>query len=667
MSKKLLLLILSAIMLLSCFIGGMTVAAESNINPGSWVAVDGLGRTVANYEEVGDTDQEKVVGMFYWTWHLSQSSGKKAYNVTQIINEFPEARNDWNHKAWKNTSSGTPYFWDEPMFGYYVNSDRYVVRKHAEMLADAGVDVIFFDCTNGTFTWPEGYRVIFEVFSEAKEEGVDVPQVAFMLNFAANSNSRTELKMLYGSIYSKGKNQDLWFYWDGKPLIMAHKGCLDLTNEKDKEIYDFFTFRKNEPGYFAKDTTIEQETWGWCSIYPQTKYGVREDGSVEQMTVNVAQNASKHGLVAMNDYRGGVYGRGYAKGDYSYTYKYKNETITINKDTENAFLYGLNFQQQWDYALEVDPDFIFITGWNEWIAGRHSEWQGTTNAFPDQYNAEFSRDIEPSKGVTQDHFYYQLVSNVRKYKGVDAPDLATDDKNVKKTIDINSADDQWADVLLSFDHYIGSTRERDAKGWGAIPYVSNTMRNDIVTSKVAYDDNNIYFMVETVNDITSSSDPAWMRLLIDTDTSGVTANWEGFEYIINRVSPNGNEAVIERSTGGWNFEQCGTAKFTVNGKRLQIEVPRSALGLEKSLEFNFKWADNTRVDEATEDSGDIMDFYQYGDVAPGGRFAFRFTGALEPVEDDAKEKSGCGGSISAAALHMIISVAAIAIIKKRKK
>lgn len=667
MCKKLFLLFLSAIMLLSCYLGGYSVSA-ANINPGSWAAVDGLGRTVAGYEEVGDKDEDKFVGMFYWTWHLSQSSGKKAYNVTEIINQYPEARNDWNHRAWLNTSSGTPYFWDEPLFGYYVNSDKYVVRKHAEMLADAGVDVIIFDCTNGTFTWPEGYNVIFKVFSEAKAEGVDVPQVAFMLNFAPNDDSRTELKMLYGQIYSKGKYQDLWFYWDDKPLIMAHKNCLDLSNNKDKEISEFFTFRQNEPTYFAKDTNISQKVWGWCSVYPQTKYGVREDGSVEQMTVNVAQNASEHGLVAMNDYRGGVFGRGYAKGDYSYTFKYKNEDVVIDKNTDNAYFYGLNFQQQWDYALQVDPDFIFITGWNEWIAGRHSEWQGTKNAFPDQYNAEFSRDIEPSRGILKDYYYYQLVSNVRKFKGVDSPSLATDDKNVNKSIDINSADDQWADVLLSYDHYIGSTKERNSVGWGSKKYVSNTMRNDIVTSKVAYDAENIYFMVETLNDLSDPSDPAWMRLLIDTDTTGISPNWEGFEYIINRASPNGNEAVIERSTGGWNFEQCGIAKLSVNGKRLQIAVPRATLGLEKTLDFNFKWADNTRADDATDDSGDIMDFYQYGDVAPGGRFTFRFTGATAQTGDNSKpaEKKGCGGSIGAVSTHIIVALAFAIIVKKKK-
>ena len=31
-----------------------------------------------------------------------------------------------------------------------------------------------------------------------------------------------------------------------------------------------------------------------------------------------------------------------------------------------------------------------------------------------------------------------------------------------------------------------------------------------------------------------------------------------------------------------------------------------------------------------------MDFYQYGDVAPGGRFTFRFTGATAQTGDNSK-------------------------------
>lgn len=676
--KKMLIMLTAAAILLSCYVlpysaaaeeeaGSQPVIAAGAVKPDTWTAVDGLGRTVNTYSDVGGQREGKFVGMFYWTWHYS-NAGNKARNVSEIINAHPEARNDWDHEAWENTGHGTPYFWNEPVFGYYRNTDEYVVRKHAEMLADAGVDVIIFDCTNGTFTWKPGYDTIFEVFEQARAEGVDTPQVAFMLNFGANENTNTELKSLYRDIYKKERYKDLWFMWEGRPLIMAHPDGLDPYNETEKEILNFFTFRRNEPSYFAEDRTIEQGWWGWCSVYPQTKYGVRADGSVEQMTVNVAQNASEHGLVAMNDYRGGVFGRGYAKDAYSYSYTYQNQTVTVDQNTENAYFYGLNFQQQWDYALSVDPDFIFITGWNEWIAGRHSEWQGTTNAFPDQYNDEFSRDIEPSKGVLKDHFYYQLVSNIRRYKGVQVPEVASEDKNVHKTIDINSSEDQWADVRHEFNHYIGSTIERKSLGWGKLKYESNTMRNDIVTSKVAFDDDYIYFMAETLQDLTDSGDPAWMRLLIDTDFTGASENWEGFEYIINRVSPTGSEAVVEKADGkGWSFVQSGTARFSVQGNRLQLAVPREALGMSKGGEvpaFNFKWADNTRADGAAEDSGDILDFYQYGDVAPGGRFMFAFRTKLDPFKPQNGDEASGGipwyvwmaGGVAVAAVAVVLGV-----------
>lgn len=439
---------------------------------------------------------------------------------------------------------------------------------------------------------------------------------------------------------------------------------------------DFFTFRYCNPSYFTNNVDISEKQWGWCSVYPQTNYGVREDGSVEQMTVNVAQNANAYGLVAMNDYRGGVFGRGYTHRNYEFKYTYQGQEYTIDKETENAFLYGLNFQQQWDYALQVDPDFIFVTGWNEWVAIRQQSWAGTDNAFADQFTDEYSRDIEPSDGVLKDHFYYQLVSNVRKFKGVQQPEAADENSGTRKTIDINSETDQWADVKLSYSHYEKNTWERDSAGWKGAKYQYATMRNDLLNFKVAYDDNNVYFLAETVDDITDSNGAAWMRLLIDTDFTGVSDHWEGFEYIINRVSPSGSEAVIEKSTGGWNFTEVGKAALSVKGNRLQLSVPRSALGLEdkdgKIPAFHFKWADNNLAPESTEDSGDILDFYRYGDAAPGGRFMFTFD--TEPAVFGATpvEKTGWpwylwagigGAAVVAAAVVIVI----IVVIKNKNK
>lgn len=585
------------------------------VKPDTWVAVDGLGRSLPTYEDVGETDNRKFVGLFYWTWHYNFASEFEADNVTEILEKNPEAVRDFSHPVWENTPSGKPYHWNKPLFGYYQNLDEYVVRKHAEMIADAGVDVIIFDCTNGTYTWQPAYETLFKVFDEAISEGVNVPQVAFMLPFSASEDANTSLHDLYNNIYSKGRYQHLWFMWDNKPLIMAHSGALDKSLPKEKEILDFFTFKENVPSYFDDNHFITKKAWGWCSDYPQTKFGTSLFGKPEQMCVSVAQNAADGQLVAMNN-GGNVQGRSFTHGNYSYSYKKDGETVTVDSSTENSMLYGLNFQQQWDYAIECDPDFIFVTGWNEWIAGRHDTWSGTENAFPDQFCDEYSRDIEPSAGAMKDHYYYQLCANIRRFKGVTKPA----ETSGGTTIDINGDDSQWDSVKNEYFHYIRSTRKRDADGWVGLHYENNTMRNDFRSVKVTYDSENVYFRIHTANLITPRTDPAWMRILIDTDFTGNSPNWEGFEYIINRNSADKTTLKVEKSSGGWNFEETGTAEYTVSGNIMQLSVPRSALGLSDGDEvhFNFKLSDNMQTD------GDIMDFYQNGDVAPGGRFMFAF-------------------------------------------
>lgn len=611
--------ILGAVFRVDIFGNGIDNVNENtygDVNPDTWVATDGLGRTLPTYEEAGEKNQEKFVGLFYWTWHYHHSQNRPARNVTEMLSKDPGAVRDFDNPVWTDYGDGIPHYWNEPLFGYYTNVDEYVVRKHAEMIADAGVDVIIFDCTNGTEVWEDGYETLFKIFEEARVEGVNVPQVAFMLPFNAGEDPNTSLHNLYNNIYSKGRYKDLWFFWDGKPFIMADSAALDSEKTDEKEILDFFTFRRNEPGYFTDDNYMSEENWGWCSDYPQTKYGKTLFGGTEQMCVSVAQNAADGELVAMNS-GGNVQGRSFTHGDYSYTYQKGEEIVTVDSSVENSLLYGLNFQQQWDYAIECDPEFIFVTGWNEWLAGRWREWQGTENAFPDQFSDEYSRDIEPAKGILKDHYYYQLVANVRRFKGMDKPSLTAKSGT---TIDILGEDSQWDNITNSYNHYINSTRKRNADSWQGVHYESDTMRNDFKNVKVTYDTDNVYFRIETVDDITPYTDQAWMRLFIDTDSTGKVSSWEGFEYVINRENATESQVVIEKSKGGWSFEKTGVGEYVVNKNIMYLQIPLSALGLEGSenVSFNFKLSDNMQTD------GDILDFYQNGDVAPGGRFMFEF-------------------------------------------
>jgi hypothetical protein len=92
------------------------------------------------------------VGIFYWDWHQAHQGDLEPNNLTELLAQYDEATvnsmmNDFNHPNWQNI----PLFYrEEPLFGYYRTTDEWILRKHAEMLADAGVDVVFFDNTNGS-------------------------------------------------------------------------------------------------------------------------------------------------------------------------------------------------------------------------------------------------------------------------------------------------------------------------------------------------------------------------------------------------------------------------------------------------------------------------------------------------------------------------------------
>jgi hypothetical protein len=557
-------------------------------------ATDALGRRLPSHEEAGDVRENKYVGLFYWTWHtqLSAFGAQKSYNVSEILKEHPDAIHDFYHPAWPAnaiSAHGVYYYWGEPLYGYYLDTDRWVLRRHAELLALAGVDVIIFDCTNGNFTWKESYMELCSVFAEARNDGVRTPQIAFLLAFGATQGSKEAIEEIYRDLYKPGVYKDLFFMWKGKPLIMAYPDNLS------DELKNYFTFRPGQPVY--NTGPMRDDHWGWLEIYPQNGYARRYTGGYEQATVGVAQNwSAERGLTAMN--APNVFGRSYTAKSGRH-----NEPDAVN--------YGYNFQEQWDRALEIDPQFIFITGWNEWIAGRYETWQQQYNAFPDQFSREGSRDIEPMKGGHGDNYYYQMAANIRRFKGVGRPEPAS----APATIAVDGRFDDWKDVTPLYETPAGNTLERNSPGWAGLYYEDKTGRNDFVRAKVARDDNYLYFYIETAGNITPAGDPGWMRLFIDSDRSRSTG-WEGYDYVVNRLSPADQKATVERNTGAWNWESCAEAEYYVSGKQMELRIPRRAVAPDRTLNFEFKWSDNMQQES------DVMDFYLHGDVAPAGRYNF---------------------------------------------
>jgi len=562
-----------------------------------WPAMDGLGRVLPESQEVGPPRKDRYVGIFYFLW-LGQHGRKDVgpFDVSRILGEDPNALATPTSPPWG--PAGTMHFWAEPLYGYYLNSDPWVLRRHAHLLADAGIDTLIFDTTNAV-TYKAVYMKLCEVFSEVRRQAGRTPQIVFMVNTRPGQTA----EQIYHDLYEPGLYKQLWFRWQGKPLMICD------PEKASPVLRQFFTLRKAHWPFEQVNTPY---AWHWEAAYPQ-HYGYTDDPDVpEQVNVSVAQNLRLSDGYPTNMSDGNARGRSFHDG-------------RVDRRPD-AVKHGYNFAEQWQRALELDPPFVMVTGWNEWIAGGFMR-KGKL-VFVDQYNEEYSRDIEMMKGGHSDNYYYQLVAGVRRYKGSARLPKAT----APKTITIAGGFEQWRDVGPAYEDYDSETVPRDHAGVGRLHYKNDTGRNEFLTLKVARDNEKVYFYARTRTAITPSDGSNWMMLLIDADKNSKTG-WNGFEFIVNRTVTNETTAVLERYVSDWQWKGVCEIAYRVGGNQMHLAVPRAALGLPDGnggLCFDFKWLDNV------SQPLNVMDFYTDGDVAPEGRFKYRYLS--EPAERSAGNK-----------------------------
>jgi len=615
---------------------GLTVscpadASARDIYPDTWVGCDALGRKMPTSVDVGPVkeDQRRVVGIFYITWHgdhLNKLKSPYAADVSKILAKDPAARFDAKHPLWTEGS----YHWGEPECGYFLSKDEWVIRRDMSMLADAGVDVLVMDVTNAVCYWDE-WDVVFSTMQKMKAEGNKVPEFCF---WAFNGPVVTVVQNLYDRIYKPGKYKDLWFIWDGKPLLLYNgnpridsNGQNPDQGDYSQEVKDFFTLRTMWWGYYewaGKRFVGTEDNWSFgydmgdprvASMEPEELVSLH-NGVREQAAVTPAQHPSsltgkcwtrEHGEPELNDQDLPV----------------PTYVPWLGKTVDHPEGYGIYFQQRFDEAIRANPQFLYINDWNEWTAGKYHPADGKTTGFMrrqspyffvDQYNAEFNRTVSPMKGGYTDNYYMQMAANIRRYKGVRPIPVLHGCAAIK--IDGSFAD--WKNISVEYRDTVGDTAHRDYDGYGGLHYTNDSGRNDIVTCKVAVDDENVYFYAETNAALTPHTDPNWMLLLIDADRNSNTG-WYGYDYLINKKIIDADTTLAMRyDSAAARWTEAARLKYRCAGKSLELAVPRKLLGLSgSSFAFDFHWCDNPA------DLADPISLCVNGDSAPNRRFNYR--------------------------------------------
>lgn len=293
---------------------------------------------------------------------------------------------------WKGRQWGKGKTWDLPLLGPYTSYDTDVIYQHGIWLRDAGVDFVFVDWSNNTCYDPatmaasrqdfrtieEGTDLLFEVWSQI--EGA--PKICFLMGpghsgqeNVDNGNHQKKVDQVYRDYVEK--YPDLFFFYEGKPLIICYGATPTQYGARPRWTDDRFTVRWMT-GYVGQQTNLynaksmaSQTYWSWEERGTQT-YCVK-GREVEAVTCTAAsrQQGSKEGEPGFIP----AYGR------------------------EN----GETLRRQFKRATDLGARFAIVVSWNEWTTG-------------EQPSLEVSKDIEPSK--TYGTFYLDLLTElIKQFKG----------------------------------------------------------------------------------------------------------------------------------------------------------------------------------------------------------------------------------------------------------
>ncbi len=329
------------------------------------------------------TDKQDVVGICYSIWFdYILGSGTKPVENWANITEILAGNQSW----------GGPtqfHYWAKPEAGYYRSSDRAVIRRHMTQLYTAGVDFIILDHTNlhdGYLNDQGLYKrmvsdpmvAIFDTIMEMRAEGLGTPYVVVWCGDSSGALYRD----MYDNYYGVEKWRDCFVYWDGLPLLLTTHTRPENFPLKSENL---FTVRS----MWGLGSDMAGGQWNYLTPVIAGFVTYAKDGSPEHIGVSTAAQRGYMGMV----------------GDGS---AYFSDATGRNG--------GRTWYTQWYFAFAVRPKIVTLTWWNEWAAQRLPIGNGQYG-FVDNFNMEYSRDIEPMEGGHGDQYYRWLIEYISAYKG----------------------------------------------------------------------------------------------------------------------------------------------------------------------------------------------------------------------------------------------------------
>jgi len=337
------------------------------------------------------THRQDLVGICYTMWfNAVLGSGEEpvthANNVTELTEKYGWSDEyGFGNAQEQHNDMYAFHYWAEPAQGYYRSTDKEAHRRNLTLLQEAGVDFLVLDFTfvggntvNNKPFWNSHVEystiALLDTITEMRKEGRKTPYVVMW------PNEVEAVDVFDEKFYGVEKWKDCFVYWNGKPFILHWRYRTSET--------DTFVTR----GMYGLQGQVKLGQWSYLEADNRLTIAYDAEGKPEHIGVSVATQS----------------------------------TYMSNTQTAHGRQGGRFWNTQWQTAFETHPKMVTLTWWNEWCAqlfkidGRY--------VFTDNFNQEFSRDIEPMKGGHGDLYYRWLCQYIRAYKAHETcPHLVQED------------------------------------------------------------------------------------------------------------------------------------------------------------------------------------------------------------------------------------------------
>ncbi|MBU6454950.1 MAG: hypothetical protein KGS72_24485 [Cyanobacteria bacterium REEB67] len=333
-----------------------------------------------------DASPERKIGILYFLWHAPASASPRYRPSGTIFDNTQILAGDG---TWGPVN--TFHWWGKPDAGYYAlaeNDD--LLRRHAEMLRDAGIDFVIVDSSNQPNQ--AGSRpMIIDPFDEMVKVWSEVPGAPKIVPWVPITGGG-DMVEYFDSVMSS--HPELSFSYKGKPLLLAVAPKSLPESSQFKQLAERFTIRLMWG--LQKPEKLKSGEWSFLQPCAPNFRGNQpcnqclssRNGVPEQISVTAA-----------------------------YQRDYMSNTDPISRSVAVPKYGGLTFLRQLQTAYNhPEVPVITITGWNEWIAqrghlplrsGGADELPNGNKIFVDEYDVKYNRDLEPGGGLGD--YYYKVL------------------------------------------------------------------------------------------------------------------------------------------------------------------------------------------------------------------------------------------------------------------